>query len=262
MPDSKPKAQPMWAEKYPVLEEAHGHDLDQRAAINEFHRKMPRDQAESAAHEDYRKEHSHRAAAHHLQGMKAAQSAGYMDEAKKHGEMYALHMKALGHDPMGPVPPEIKAQAEDPKFAKVYQFKNHGADTLLSHSLSKGEVIEMKFPWKCKTCTHEGRSTQIPKECPKCMSQRDSIGEGHGPHRMQKSEDEIPACPKCKSHDTEYSGLRLGKNRQCVNCKHRFSTSGFKELKDIKEESKIVKSEPLQRLLAAAKAYVALRSKP
>lgn len=125
------KAQPMWLNKHPVLHEGHLHDLDTRAAINEFDRKMPRAEAEAKAHKDYMAEHHAVAAAHHLSGMKAAQAVGNMEEAKKHGAMYRLHIKALGHDPVGPVPAEVQNHYPNEDSAKVYKFKAHKADRFL-----------------------------------------------------------------------------------------------------------------------------------
>lgn len=125
------KMEPLWLNRLPVLHDNHLHDLDTRAAINEFDRKMPREEAEAKAHKDYMAEHHAMAAAHHLSGMKAAQAIGNMEEAKKHGVMYGLHAKALGHDPVGPVPPEVQQHYRGDDSAKVYKFKAHKADRLL-----------------------------------------------------------------------------------------------------------------------------------
>lgn len=152
----------LWLNKHPILDASHARDLEQAAAINEFHRKQPRAQAEQAAHDDYRKEQHTKAAAHHFQGMRAAHGAGDMEEAKLHGNLYAQHMNAMGLDPYGPVPEHIRLQAADPQHTKVYRFANHRADALLSHSMSKSEgdmktcphchkVLD-KHDWKGRTC--------------------------------------------------------------------------------------------------------------
>src|SRR4051812_38087824 len=105
--EKKPLAIAAWMGR-PILNEEHGHDLERRAAINEFHRKQPRAEAEQAAHDDYVREHRQKAAAHHLQGMKAAQASGAHEDAKKHWMLYDTHLKALGLDSVGAVPPEIQ----------------------------------------------------------------------------------------------------------------------------------------------------------
>lgn len=185
-PDGDPikvtKMPPTWLGKHPLLDQRHAHDLEQAAAINEFHHKMPRDQAEAAAHDEYRKTHHTAAAAHHFAGVRAAQGAGDMEEAKKHGDLYAQHMKALGHDPYGPVPEHIRLQAADPQHTKVYRFANHGGDQFLGQALGKsavekGDVIQ--FPG----------NKQKARTCPDC-------DEGQHDHR----DDPIENCD-CECHD-------------------------------------------------------------
>jgi hypothetical protein len=115
----------------PILEADHAHDLDQRAALHEFQGGVDRRTAEDRAHSDYRAEHHKSAAAFHLTGMRAAQASGHQEEAKKHGAMYALHLKAIGHDPYAEVPPEIRQRAEGEDAEKLYRFKAHKGDALL-----------------------------------------------------------------------------------------------------------------------------------
>jgi hypothetical protein len=139
------KISPEWMGRT-VLDPVHVDDLEQRAAIHEFQDKMPRSQAEDLAHATYRREHHVQGAAHHLQGMRAAQAAGQMDEATKHGAMYALHLKELGHDPHAEPPTEVRQRAENPDRDKLYRFRAHKADTFLlgkeSH-LGKGEKLNL-----------------------------------------------------------------------------------------------------------------------
>jgi hypothetical protein len=120
---------PKWLDRYPVVDADHLHDLEQRAAINEFHRKMPRHVAEQTAHDDYRKDQLVEAAAHHLVGMKAAHGAGDMESAKKHGAMYMLACKALGHNDLEP-PPEVAVKAKHTP-AQVYKFRAHKGDAFV-----------------------------------------------------------------------------------------------------------------------------------
>lgn len=118
---------PKWMDRK-VLKDSDSKALNQRAAELEFKNKMPRDQAEDAAYKEYVKDNHKTAAAHHLQGIKGASSAGDMEEGRRHGLLYSLHMKALGHDPNGPVPPDIKSVSDGGKF---YKFKPHKADLFL-----------------------------------------------------------------------------------------------------------------------------------
>lgn len=111
----------------PIVSEDDKPDLEQRAAINEFGHKMPRHEAEAKAHEEYVREKRMDAAAHHLAGMRAAQGSGEMQEARKHGALYEMHMQALGLDHMGPVPAEIQARIGKTD-QKVYKFKAHKGD--------------------------------------------------------------------------------------------------------------------------------------
>lgn len=113
---------------YPILDPAHSHELEQRAAVLEFKDRLPRMEAQKRAHQEYAREQSLAAAAHHLQGMRAAGASGHQEEAKKHGAMYELHMKALDMDPYAEVPAEIKSRADAPDREKLYRFKTHKGD--------------------------------------------------------------------------------------------------------------------------------------
>jgi len=60
----------------PIVDPAHVHDLETRAAIHEFGgSRLPRHAAEAQAYRDYIKDQRLVAAAHHLAGMKASQAA-------------------------------------------------------------------------------------------------------------------------------------------------------------------------------------------
>jgi hypothetical protein len=121
-------AAPQWLGRYPMVDADHINDLETRAAVNEFGGKMPRHAAEQKAHEDYRKDQLHEAAAHHLVGMKAAHAAGDHDSAQKHGAMYVLALKALGLDNTVDPPPEVANKAKNTP-AEVYRFKPHKGDS-------------------------------------------------------------------------------------------------------------------------------------
>lgn len=135
---------------HPLLDKEHEHELHLSAALNEFQGGMPRGDAEKRALEDYRREHHARAAAHHYAGMKAGHATGNMDDAKKHHALYSLHVKALGEDPMGPVPESVRkfhgGAGTDKKQRPVYSFRGHDADQFLVQPVTKSEleVIDLK----------------------------------------------------------------------------------------------------------------------
>lgn len=162
-----PLVTPTWFGR-PIAHEDHKRDLNAYSAIYEYMHSMPQEEAEARAYSEYKSKQHAQAAAHHLSGMKAAQGAGDMEQARKHGAMYALHVKQLGLDPYGPVPPEIQTHVADPKREKVYKFKAHRGDSFLlqpdaalqpqsagaqapdtevkKSELQKGNVIQGKFP--------------------------------------------------------------------------------------------------------------------
>lgn len=117
--------------KKPIVSQDHIGDLERDAALNEFEHGLPREEAEEQAYRSYKNKHHSEGAAHHLRGLKAAQEAGDIDEAHKHGVAYSLHMNELGHDPMDAVPEDIKKLAESEDKPKVYKFKAHKADAFL-----------------------------------------------------------------------------------------------------------------------------------
>lgn len=124
------KIAPLWKDKYPISDAEHVHHLDTLSAIHEFGSKLPRHEAESKAYEEYKKDRHTESAAHHLTGMKAAHSVGDMDTARKHGTMYGLAMKALGHNATDEVPDEVANKAKyEP--SGVTKFKPHKSDLFL-----------------------------------------------------------------------------------------------------------------------------------
>jgi hypothetical protein len=122
-----PKVFPKWLGRYNIVDADHVHDLDTRAAINEFHFKLPRHEAEAKAHKDYVHDQLVEAAAHHLVGMQAARGAGDREAEAKHGAMYKLTVKALGGDHVGEPPEEVATKAKNTP-ATVYRFKAHKGD--------------------------------------------------------------------------------------------------------------------------------------
>lgn len=134
-------SKPLWMGR-PIVRAEHVDELERDAALNEFHSKMPRHLAEEKAHQDYIRRQHIDAAAHHLQGMKAAQANADMEDAQKHGTMYEMHLKALGFESPGPVPHEIKMASEQPDRKPIYRFKAHHGDFFVlptDSSLNKSE---------------------------------------------------------------------------------------------------------------------------
>jgi hypothetical protein len=160
MSDNKKEklAPPSWLGR-PILDHGHVMDLETRAAMNEFGHKMPRHEAEQKAHDDYVQEQRERAAAHHLAGLKAAGATGNHEDARKHWALYDMHLKALGKESIGAVPPEIeKRMMEETGQKPIYKFKAHKGDLYALHEPSKdqappqGQPIQKaevaKLPWK------------------------------------------------------------------------------------------------------------------
>ncbi len=114
-----------------LVDPDHVHELEREAAIHEFGGKLPRPEAEHKAYEAYRRKQIAKAAAHHLQGMKASQSVGDHEEMQHHGAMYQMHLQELGHEAIGPVPEEVKQHLDQPSKEKMYKFKAHPADSFL-----------------------------------------------------------------------------------------------------------------------------------
>lgn len=156
----------------PVVHPKDGDLLEMNAAIHEFQGKVPRGEAEERAHGEYRREHHLDGAAHHLMGIKIANTAQQSDDAQKHGAMYALHMRALGHDPHSDPPGEVKSRLKGEK-QKLYRFRAHKADLFvvdkqddlkkhemdLTVILRKGDVID--FPGNKAPAQDQGKPAEV-----------------------------------------------------------------------------------------------------
>lgn len=129
---------PQWLGR-PISHVHHATQLEHDAAINEFRDRMPRKQAEDKAYEDYQRTQHIEAAAHHLAGMKTAHASGAMEAARKHGLMYNLHSKALGHEPVGPAHPGV-VDHMNKKPTKLYGFKAHRGDLFALHGEKKPDA--------------------------------------------------------------------------------------------------------------------------
>lgn len=189
---------PKWAGR-DILDESHLEELDSRASAHEMDSKLPRSQAEEEAYREYTKDHHAKAAAHHLMGMKGAQGAGSMDEARKHGAMYGLHIKALGEDPYGPVPAKVKQHVDSPDRDPVFKFKAHKGDAFLlkdgekdrepEQNLGKSEDLEKAWGG-LKSSSKVGQYET--KRCASCK--RETLHE-HGTCRACKKPSAPEASP-------------------------------------------------------------------
>lgn len=145
----KEKEMKPWLGQYPVVSEDHHADLDARAAILELRGKLPRDQAERQAHQDYLKDQAYRASAHHLLGIRASIASGNDAAATRHGQSYATAMRAAGHGPLESPPQQVLDYIKDAKN-KVFSFKEHESDGIFSpvtlpKASSSDEILAQKL---------------------------------------------------------------------------------------------------------------------
>jgi hypothetical protein len=129
------KQTPNWNGR-PILDQLHADALTHDSAHREFGEGLAQTDAEEMAYKNYAKKHHQDAAAHHFRGMNRTKDNGDLEAAKKHGLMYGLHMKALGHDALDEVPEDIKALADQAEENHKEHFKSHKADILASSALS------------------------------------------------------------------------------------------------------------------------------
>lgn len=116
---------------HPVRDEEHERDLNLRAAVDQFQNGLTREDAEHKAKHEDRMDRHQKAAAHHLSGLRAANAVGNTEDAKRHHSMYSLHVRALGKDPSGAVPPEVQRHAESSEQSHAYKFRGHPDDQFL-----------------------------------------------------------------------------------------------------------------------------------
>lgn len=114
-----------------IVSQDHIPDLEHASALYEFEQGFPRADSEERAYSDYKSKFHREAAAHHLRGLRAAQASGDIDEARKHGVAYSLHLGELGHDPMDATPDDIKKIAEGDNAKVHYKFKSAPGDFFL-----------------------------------------------------------------------------------------------------------------------------------
>jgi hypothetical protein len=164
---------------HPVENEEHASNLDLKAAVYQYHHGMPRHEAENRVKHEDRVERHQNAAAHHLDGMKAAHAVGNHEDAQQHHSMYTLHTKALGLDPGGAVAPEVaKWQGKGAK-KHAYTFKGHGDDQFLTEPVNMspaplGKSEESTPDATCENCGNKRSPIEVKNDyCSGCAKEID-----------------------------------------------------------------------------------------
>lgn len=162
----------LWGNRV-IVHPDHIADLERATGIHEFEGKMPRAQAEERAHADYKRKQHVEAAAHHLAGMKGAVATGDIEAARKHGVMYELHSKALGHDAVGPAHPEVAAKLFN-NPSGFHRFRAHRGDMFAvpekkaEEPVTKAEILHGLYKafvtFDQLKATAEGKESAGPKE--------------------------------------------------------------------------------------------------
>lgn len=129
--------QPLMWLGHPVRDSEHINSLELNAAINQYHHGMSRADAEARVKDEDRRDRHLRAAAHHFEGLRAANAVGSEDDAKRHHEMYSMHLRVLGLEPNGPVPIEIQRYRDAETHRRAYAYKGHSDDQLLVDGAKK-----------------------------------------------------------------------------------------------------------------------------
>lgn len=193
MRNSMAKA-PMWQGKYPTTDTAHFDDLQMRADINEHMHRMPRAEAEAAAHRDYRKDQIVEAASHHYVGMKAAHAAGNEEAAKKHGFMYALAMHQLGHKDLMNPPDEVIEHTKKTPSKDIASFKAHKGDVFTMPPEEPGD--EPKRGGNEKQVKDSAAMKKAEDESTKCIA----CGGPYHPSTGHLHQADAPVCGPCTKH--------------------------------------------------------------
>lgn len=210
-------APPQWLGR-PILDPTHHQDLETRAAMNEFHHKMPRHEAEQRAHDDYVKEQRERAAAHHLAGMKASMATGNHEDARRHWALYDLHLKALGKESVGAIPPEIEKRMMEDGDKPVYKFKAHKGDLYALHEPSKdtappaGQPIQKAESYKgtYSTAAAEGLDPSSGKHVAICDKHGAIVNTSSEKKARSSAADTRLFCDECRDGE-----MKKGEAKQC-----------------------------------------------
>jgi hypothetical protein len=168
---------------HPVKDEAHATNLDLKAATYQFHHGMDRHEAENKAKHEDRVERHQKAAAHHLDGMKAAHAVGNHEDAQQHHMMYTLHAKALGFETNGAVPPEVAKWQGSKAEKHAYTFKGHGDDQFLTEPVTMspaplGKSEESTLDATCENCGNQRSPIEVKNDyCSGCAKEIDDAAQ-------------------------------------------------------------------------------------
>lgn len=178
MADQKKRMDLMWY-GHPVKDEKAATDLDLKAAVYQFHHGMPRHEAENRVKHEDRVERHQKAAAHHLDGMKAAHAVGNHEDAQQHHSLYSLHVTALGGNPGGAVPPEVARWQGNKDKKHAYTFKGHGDDQFLTEPVTMspaplGKSEESTPDTTCENCGNKRSPIEVHNDyCSGCAKEID-----------------------------------------------------------------------------------------
>lgn len=136
------KKPPVLWQGHPVEDEEHHRNLDLKAAVLQFHHGLDRLTAEKQVKHDDRVERHQKAAAHHIDGMRAANAVGNHEDAEQHHAMYSLHLRALGLNPSEAVPSEVERWRGDKDKKHAYTFRGHPDDQFLVQYVEGGPTIQ------------------------------------------------------------------------------------------------------------------------
>lgn len=216
----------------PILHSSHHDQLEQDSAIHQFANGMPQDQAEARAYQDYERKHRIASAAHHLSGIKTAKAAGDLESAKKHSAMYSLHMKAMGHDPLGEPHPDVLAHMTHSP-ARTYKFKSAPGDVFaLNENIAKNEnddsPTHFHVTYHSPNGTHLGTSVYGSKN--RMRTGHDKMDNKYGGITSKKIKGFNPA--KKKFYSKRPDGLTSDDNMT----KEELTKSILKVLKKVEKE--------------------------
>jgi hypothetical protein len=130
-----------WLGKHPIANEDHVPGLEILAAVHELKHGKHREEAEAAAHSDYKKQKAIESAAHHYVGMKMATLSKDDQCARKHSLSYAAAIGAIGADPTGKPPQEVLDLIEAGKV-NAHKFSPHENDVLFPAAVEEDKTDE------------------------------------------------------------------------------------------------------------------------
>jgi len=201
------KKPPIYWQGHPVRDEGHSADLDLRSAIHQFHNGLDRASAEAKVKDEDRTERHQKAAAHHIDGMRASNAVGDQESAQQHHGMYGLHMRALGLDANGAVPAEVERHRGKNAEKKVYTFKGHSDDQFLVRPVQKSSTeLSKSEDSTCPNCSKKRTPVEMQNNyCGGCAKELDEAkGQAQANMHWQEKPDLAGVGPAAKSKLMSY----------------------------------------------------------